>query len=206
MDDSGSSPLYIATAHGHGEIVDLLISRGADLNRMNKTRYTPLLTALQNSHYKIAKKLILAGTNVNINKQMPYGFDVSLLNVVLFEKQQWDICKMLIKAGTTPVKFTSPIGYILLEDSGLQLDTAKLLIAAGFNIYVEHWVDQMKKRDQEDITETQVAPLTMPTSSTIVSQKYTLGQSPSQKERDYMCMPGHVMSIFPRTLNISVCF
>ena len=126
---------------------------------MNKTRYTALLTALQNNHFKIAKKLILAGANVNINKQMPYVYDVSLhvslLHVVLFEKQQWDICKMLIKAGTTPTKFTPPMGYILLEDSDLQLETAKLLIAAGFDIYVEHWMDQMKKRDPVDITETQ---------------------------------------------------
>ena len=102
-------------------------------------------------------KLIAAGANVNIIKTNTYQdteYPATLISMALADKGRWNISEALIKAGATPVKFDCPIDYLVIED--LQVDLAKLLISAGFHLYVEQWVEQVKKRDQGEVSNHEV--------------------------------------------------
>ena len=65
-DDHLFSPLHWACRQGHGDIVDLLISRGARVNVLNMGDDTPLHCAAQNGHVHIVKKLVQQKCSVNV--------------------------------------------------------------------------------------------------------------------------------------------
>ena len=80
LDNSGSSPLLLASSKGYTEIVDLLIKKGADVNikaiatstdssdaSTIPEADTPLSLALDNNHLHIAKFLIENGAVVDIS-------------------------------------------------------------------------------------------------------------------------------------------
>ena len=105
----------------------------------------------------MALKLIAARANVNIIKATTYQeteYPITLISMALVDKGRWSISEALIKAGAMPVKFECPIDFLVIED--LQVDLAKLLISAGFHFYVEHWVEQVKNRDQEEVSNREV--------------------------------------------------
>ncbi len=156
-DTHGNTPLYIATLHSHTTIMEFLLSSGAVVDKFNKNRYTPLLSALQHGHYEAAHLLINSGANVNINRPNTFGHQSSLLTYVLFAKGHWNMAETLVRAGIRPTKFITPLGFILLEDPQLQLDVVKLLIEAGFNLYVDGWAEQKEKREDSDISDKQVS-------------------------------------------------
>ncbi|RXH83885.1 hypothetical protein DVH24_013130 [Malus domestica] len=58
--------LHMASANGHLQIVEYLISRGVDLNATNEEMNTPLHWACLNGHVEVVKKLILAGSNLGV--------------------------------------------------------------------------------------------------------------------------------------------
>ncbi len=60
-----STPLLQAIQNGHIEIVKILISAGADVNRQTGDCATPLRYAIANHQLEIFKTLIAAGANVN---------------------------------------------------------------------------------------------------------------------------------------------
>lgn len=83
------TPLTIASMDGKEDIVEMLLSEGADVNARNDENKTPLILALQNIRLKIAKSLISAGADVNARDDygnMPlfliYG-DVELIELLL---------------------------------------------------------------------------------------------------------------------------
>lgn len=60
-EDRGDTPLMEAAVRGEPEILDELLSCGADLNVVNKNRQTALMLAIGESYIQIAKRLIEAG-------------------------------------------------------------------------------------------------------------------------------------------------
>jgi ankyrin repeat protein len=61
----GLSPLHLAAENGHLQVVDLLISKNANVNEKEKeTGFTPLHLAAKEGHLKIAEVLIAKGAEV----------------------------------------------------------------------------------------------------------------------------------------------
>ncbi|KAK3000463.1 hypothetical protein RJ639_021519 [Escallonia herrerae] len=69
MDSEGRTALHMASANGHVDIVDYLISNRVfavkDVNSSNAEKNTPLHWACLNGHVEIVKRLILAGGSVS---------------------------------------------------------------------------------------------------------------------------------------------
>ena len=61
----GWTALHYATDEGHGEIAELLIAKGADVNAMADIGATPLHPAALSGHKEIAELLIAKGADVN---------------------------------------------------------------------------------------------------------------------------------------------
>ena len=57
------TPLMCASAHGYLDTVQLLIVRGADLNRADSEGHTPLHYAAEGGHHAVVKFLLDAGAN-----------------------------------------------------------------------------------------------------------------------------------------------
>lgn len=60
-DSTGSTPLHLAAAGGHLDVVKLLLEHGADINAMDRGRSTPLIAALRNKHRELADFLMSKG-------------------------------------------------------------------------------------------------------------------------------------------------
>jgi hypothetical protein len=60
----GYTPLQTAARYGHGEIVALLIKKGADVNAADGYGYTPLHLAAEGGHLDVVKELVRAGAKV----------------------------------------------------------------------------------------------------------------------------------------------
>ncbi|KAF8462149.1 ankyrin repeat-containing domain protein [Kalaharituber pfeilii] len=54
-----------ASSNGHIEIVKLLLAAGADVNKQNWQKYTPLHLASNYGYLEIVKLLLVAGAEVN---------------------------------------------------------------------------------------------------------------------------------------------
>ena len=68
----GAPPLIHASARGHSDIVDALLSFGADVNfRHQASRVSALIVASKDGHLKIVEKLVQNGAEVNAKDQ--YG-------------------------------------------------------------------------------------------------------------------------------------
>jgi ankyrin repeat protein len=66
FDSHGWNPLHIAAKHGYLEIVELLLSAGADPNARTKNEwYTPLHIAAQKENLAIVDKLIVHGATLD---------------------------------------------------------------------------------------------------------------------------------------------
>lgn len=62
---AGASPLHFAVMKGNRPIVELLVTRGADVNSRTKNGTTPLHTAVLYARLEIAEFLVGKGANVN---------------------------------------------------------------------------------------------------------------------------------------------
>ncbi len=64
-DKYGNTPLHDASDNGYKEVVEFLISKGADVNAKSNNGGTPLLRASQNGHKEVVEFLISKGADVN---------------------------------------------------------------------------------------------------------------------------------------------
>ena len=73
-----ATPLHPAALYGHKEVVELLITAGADVNAKEKYEKTPLHHAAKAGYYEIVELLIAAGADVNVKNiagKTPLDFD-----------------------------------------------------------------------------------------------------------------------------------
>jgi ankyrin repeat protein len=61
----GSSPLILAAAKGHTEIVRLLLDRGAHINATDYTGWTPLHAAIYGGHVEVVQFLLERGAQLD---------------------------------------------------------------------------------------------------------------------------------------------
>lgn len=66
VDTIETSPLWLAYMHGHGNVVDTLLARGADIDDDLAAGYTPLLDACFFGEFSSARNLIARGADVNV--------------------------------------------------------------------------------------------------------------------------------------------
>ncbi|KAG2389569.1 hypothetical protein C9374_014129 [Naegleria lovaniensis] len=64
-DKSDSTPIFLASAHGHTEACHILASKGASLNIRDLYENFPLSIALSCGHYETAQALLLFGADLN---------------------------------------------------------------------------------------------------------------------------------------------
>jgi ankyrin repeat protein len=61
----GSSPLILAAAKGHPEVVRLLLDRGAHINATDHTGWTPLHAAIYGGHAEVVQLLLERGAQLD---------------------------------------------------------------------------------------------------------------------------------------------
>lgn len=159
----GITPLDIASYNNFEDIVELLISNGADLNLQDNNGYSPLLYAIENYSYETVELLVNNGANLNsktVNRITPlmkiaYLGQDSLFDLLIKYKIDIDavdknglsaltyacakgnekITEKLIKLGTNlEVKTANGYSPLLLALNNDQYNVAKLLINHGANV------------------------------------------------------------------------
>lgn len=66
----GGTPLFVACQCNHLDVVEELLSRGADLHAQMIDGATPLFITAQNGHLHLLKYLISRGADVNVKRQV----------------------------------------------------------------------------------------------------------------------------------------
>lgn len=124
LDSGGFTPLLYAIRENCKECVDVLIKHQVDLDKPDPEGVSPLLLSIQNSHWDIAKKLIIAGADV----------------------QQWDIFGQapLIAIVTRHSNTRVNPGDPLNETSGTTV--LELLLEHGANVNMQVFLRPSKQR------------------------------------------------------------
>ena len=78
-DEDGWTALHRATMFNQIDVVELLLHKGADVNKQNYHEATPLYWAARLNHTEVAQLLIQKGADVNIRNR----FNKTPLDVVL---------------------------------------------------------------------------------------------------------------------------
>ena len=63
--ETGATPMYIAAEYDRVDVVQVLITAGADMNQAEEDGWTPMLTAAQTRKVGVVQALIKAGADVN---------------------------------------------------------------------------------------------------------------------------------------------
>ena len=63
MSQDASTPLYVASWKGHGDVVRRLLTAGAQADRYHRDRATPLFVAAQEGHSAVVSVLLTAGAD-----------------------------------------------------------------------------------------------------------------------------------------------
>ncbi|CAM8879763.1 unnamed protein product [Rhodiola kirilowii] len=132
-DEEGWAPIHSAASIGNEKIVDILLSRGADVNLKNDGGRTALHYAASKGWVKIAEALISHGAKINLKDKVgctPLHRAASIGNS--------EICELLIeegaevdaedRAGQTPL-----MSAVICENK----EAAMLLIRHGADVDVE---------------------------------------------------------------------
>lgn len=98
-DSGGRTMLMEAVIRKDSELVDALITRGADVNWRCKRKWTTLHFAAQNNDPKIGLKLISAGADVNATDD--YGNNV-IWRAVFDTRRDLQLVRALLVGGADP--------------------------------------------------------------------------------------------------------
>ena len=115
----------LESGHGHTEVVEQLLAKGADVNAKRNDGVTALIMASQQGHTEVVKQL-LAKKGVDVNGKANNG--ATALSLAR-QNQRMDIVTILIAAGAkdnamlqTPVQKTIKDKIALAENGGIDLN------------------------------------------------------------------------------------
>jgi ankyrin repeat protein len=156
LDRGGFTPLLYAARENCRECLEILLKHGADVNLPDPTRVVPLVVAMMNGSFDIAKRLVEAGADVNqwdIYGQAPLhvaiaggGRSSNPLDADFPQKATAaELTQMLIERGANPNQQTyyrpavrggggrGTTPFLLAVGTG-NIDLVKQLIAKGANV------------------------------------------------------------------------
>lgn len=102
-DYNGWTALHCAVGYGHMEIVELLISHGADVNAVDKSGWSALRYAVLNANVELIQYLLLHGADINAVDNGGW----SLLHYAA-SSGQTHIALLLLENGGNPTQSTTP--------------------------------------------------------------------------------------------------
>ncbi|MGD2180784.1 ankyrin repeat domain-containing protein [Lusitaniella coriacea] len=137
------SPLESAASGGNGEIVDLLIAAGADVND-GSMRHTPLLNAIEREHFEVALKLIAAGANPTYTTK--FGGSVPPIGMAA-ARGSAEVVRALIEAGA---EVNAEVRHITINRTLIQKQAGAALQSV-FEL-LETTGKAMEKFDDEETT------------------------------------------------------
>ena len=128
-DAEGASPLIFAAERGHKDVVQLLLTSGADPNLADEDGFTPLLDAVNDGHFEVAKLLLDYGADPNIANKV----DGYVPLMYASESGHEDIVHLLLDRGSDPNIADTMDGSTALKAAVCQNNKhiAKLLLDRG---------------------------------------------------------------------------
>ncbi len=154
-DDKGYeyTPLHLAAMGGHKDIVELLLSKKADVNAKDKCGSTPLQLAVDRNYKEVVKLLLAKGANVNAKPENSGGTPLSLAAA----NSNADIVKLLLAAGADVNGDQGDGTPPLIEASRIgSKEVVKLLLAKGADIKGDRGVSALLvaiESDREEVVE-----------------------------------------------------
>jgi ankyrin repeat protein len=139
-DKAGNTPLHIAATIGSVELIELILSKGADINAQNTQLNTPLHEAIQNRKENISLLLIENGADLNkVNTQ-----DQTPLHRAALHNQK-RTGEMLIDKGASvdPVDKYQRTPFLYVARQWGDVEFGKLLLDKGADINIKDMDNQM---------------------------------------------------------------
>lgn len=147
-DSNHDTALTLACTGGHEELVELLLSRGADIEHRDKKGFTPLILAATAGHEKVVEVLLTHGANIEAQSERTKDTALSLA----CSGGRYEVVEFLLNRGAnkehrnvsdyTPLSLAASGGYVniirlLLSHSaeinsrtGSKLGISPLMLAA----------------------------------------------------------------------------
>ena len=125
-DDQNETALYKAAARGRKDIVQLLLSKGASVEAMDRVKGTPLHVASRNGHTSTVE-LLTKGTSIEATDK----YNCTPLHLAAYSGHTSTVQLLLLKGASTEARSSSgrtPLHYAIL---GGYTSTAELLLAKG---------------------------------------------------------------------------
>jgi len=145
----GTPALLWGSEKGHLNVVELLINKGADVNKKDaSTNMTALMVAASEGHEKIVNLLVGSGADIHMKDRNHHATALMSASEYGYTK----IAKLLLNKGAS-VNAKNNVGYtpLSLAISNGHFNTTKLLVSSGANVNVPD--------DKYGLTPTMVASL-----------------------------------------------
>ncbi|XP_015784049.1 palmitoyltransferase ZDHHC17-like [Tetranychus urticae] len=149
----GAQPIHIASMEGHTEVIDVLLSYGADVNARDKYKCTPLMRAVMTgSHHVRNSRTIL---HLLCRGADPYLFDGNKFSVLHYAtlKEDLEAVNLFLNIGVNP-NLRSQIGvkslHIAYYTGNYQI-VKRLVIASSVSPYAIYSLHQRQFRANKSI-------------------------------------------------------
>ncbi|VUD56296.1 hypothetical protein TDB9533_01949 [Thalassocella blandensis] len=135
-DESGNTPLMVASCWGHLNVVEYLLDMGANIEEKNKNGLAPIVFACQSGMHEVAELLLRRGADNRV-----LNADGESLLMVASMQGNLDTIKVLLDSGLD-ASYQDDAGYTAAmytafnRDKISGVDILKLLIEKGADINV----------------------------------------------------------------------
>jgi ankyrin repeat protein len=126
-----SSALTVAIYYDHGDVVQVLLKRGADVNQFGQGNGTPLMHASLKGKLELIKDLKSRGADVNLKNPGAYGG----MTALHWASDHFDVVKFLVEAGANIDEENDAGATPLIYATQRQnLEAVRLLLKKGASV------------------------------------------------------------------------
>ncbi|XP_033224897.1 ankyrin repeat domain-containing protein 17-like isoform X3 [Belonocnema kinseyi] len=130
-DSNHDTALTLACAGGHEDLVELLLSRGADIEHRDKKGFTPLILAATAGHQKVVEILLNHGAEIEAQSERTKDTPLSLA----CSGGRYEVVELLLtRAANKEHRNVSDYTPLSLAASGGYVNIIKLLLSHGAEI------------------------------------------------------------------------